>query len=139
MNKKYFLAGALLMALGVVLGAMGAHALEAKLSAAHLASFETGVRYQVYHALALLVISGVADKLRFRRMQVGIQAMLLGLTLFSGSIYALTVGHLIDFPLGSYLWWVTPLGGVLLISAWVILATAVWPKNVPTHQNDRTA
>lgn len=125
------------MALGVVLGAMGAHALEAKLSAHHLASFETGVRYQVYHALALLAISGFADKLRYRRLQVGIQAMLLGLLFFSGSIYALTVGHLIDFPLSAYLWWVTPLGGLLLIAAWIILATAVQPKNLAAHPNDR--
>lgn len=116
------------MALAVVLGAMGAHALERQLDPGQLDAFQTGVRYHLYHALGLLIIASVYDRLRFRRVRVAVQSLLLGLLFFSGSIYALTLGYLLDTQLAAYIWWVTPTGGLLLIAGWCILCAAAWPE-----------
>lgn len=112
------------MALAIVLGAMGAHSLERHLTPEMLDSFETGVRYHVYHALALLIISAVADRLHKNRLKIATVFMLTGTLFFSGSIYLFTAGNLIETNFSKLLWWVTPLGGVLLIAAWVLLITA---------------
>lgn len=112
------------MALAIVLGAMGAHSLERHLTPEMLDSFETGVRYHIYHALALLVVSAVADRLHKNRLKIATVFMLTGTLFFSGSIYLFTVGNLIETNFAKLLWWVTPLGGVLLIAAWGLLITA---------------
>lgn len=127
MKARLFTTAAILMAVAVILGAMGAHALEKHLAPESIESFATGVRYHIYHALALLVIASVYDKLRFPRVRVAVQSLLIGILLFSGSIYALTIGNLVEVALAPYIWWVTPLGGLLLIFGWAVLASAAWP------------
>lgn len=112
------------MALAIVLGAMGAHSLERHLTPEMLDSFETGVRYHIYHALALLIISAVADRLHQNRLKITTVLMLTGILFFSGSIYLFTVGNLIEINFAKLLWWATPLGGVMLIAAWVMLIIA---------------
>jgi uncharacterized membrane protein YgdD (TMEM256/DUF423 family) len=111
------LLGAVLGALGVLAGAFGAHGLKGRLEPDALASFETGVRYQLVHALALLAVGALArgDGGSFRVPTV---LFLLGTLLFSGSIYALVLGG------PRWLGPVTPLGGALLIAGWVALAFA---------------
>ncbi|NVK27177.1 MAG: DUF423 domain-containing protein [Flavobacteriia bacterium] len=109
------MAGAIFMALGVILGAMGAHALEKELTPNALDSFETGVRYQIYHGLALLVLA------RYRAFSKTIlYLMIAGVVLFSGSIYLLTTDELMKISL-SALGPVTPIGGTLLIIGWIVL------------------
>jgi len=104
--------------LSVVFGAFGAHALEDKLDAGKLASWETGVRYQMFHALALLAVALLIDKgwtLRPVTICFGV-----GVLLFSGSIYLLSLGIGPKSLLGP----VTPLGGLTLIIGWAWLAVA---------------
>ncbi|WP_034383267.1 DUF423 domain-containing protein [Deinococcus sp. YIM 77859] len=103
-------AGALLAALGVALGAFGAHALKGRLDPAMLANFETGVRYQMYAALALLVLGTHPAQRRAPLLLLG------GSLIFSGTLYVLA--------LGGARWWgaVTPVGGLLLIAGFVTAA-----------------
>ena len=104
----------------VILGAFGAHALKKVLTLDQLASFETGVRYQMYHALFLLFL-GLNNQLPLKAKKTILILVTLGIVLFSGSIYLLaTMGiSSIDFRAIGF---VTPIGGSLLIIAWGILA-----------------
>jgi uncharacterized membrane protein YgdD (TMEM256/DUF423 family) len=107
---------AVLGALGVVAGALGAHALEGQVPEARLGAFETGVRFHMYHALALLGIGVMMGRGNGRRFRAVAATFVTGIILFSGSLYALV---LTDTPqLGA----VTPFGGVVLIAGWVLLA-----------------
>lgn len=123
MNKTFLGWGAALGLLAVVLGALGAHALKAHLGEASLESFRTGVAYQMYHALFLLVL-GSSAPLAGRIGKAAGYLALLGTLLFSFSIYALTLA-----PLGGMdfraIGWVTPLGGLLMISGWGLLLFGV--------------
>jgi uncharacterized membrane protein YgdD (TMEM256/DUF423 family) len=119
MNKTFLGWGAALGLLAVVLGALGAHVLKAHLGEASLESFRTGVAYQMYHALFLLVLGSSARLLEQAGKAAG-HLVLSGNLLFSFSIYALTLAPLggMDF---SAIGWVTPLGGLLMISGWGLL------------------
>ena len=107
-------AGAVLGALGVALGAFGAHGLKRRVGPEQLAIFETGVRYQLVHALALLA-QGAGPLAGASTVTTCFVA---GVVLFSGSLYALALGA--PRRLGL----VTPFGGALLIACWVALALA---------------
>lgn len=119
MNKTILSCAAFLGLLAVVLGALGAHALKEVLSADSLESYRTGVSYQMFHALFLLFL-GSTTYLEEKFKKAIFLFVLFGILLFSFSIYGLTIGPLagIDF---SVVGWVTPLGGLLLISAWGLL------------------
>lgn len=121
MDRVFFLLGTLFGALGVALGAFGAHALKERLSADLLATFETGVRYQMYHALALVAV--VVALGRWPDSSLAVTAgwlFVAGIILFSGSLYGLA---LLDVRiLGA----VTPLGGVAFIAGWLCLLLAAW-------------
>lgn len=105
--------------LAIILGAFGAHALKKLLSEAQLVSFETGVRYQMYHALFLLFIasSSLIDE---KRKNLIFKFTLSGVFLFSGSIYLLSCYSILPFDFRSF-GFVTPIGGLFLILAWSIL------------------
>lgn len=107
--------GALLMMLSVIFGALGAHALEKVLDADQLDSYETAVRYQVYHALALLIVSRFQAFTKWTR-----NLMIAGTLMFSGSIYILVLDELMGVEF-SFLGPVTPIGGLLLIASWLML------------------
>lgn len=108
--------GALLMAMVVGLGAFGAHALKARLGAEALAWWHTGVLYQALHALGLLAVDRVAAGGGGRPTQVAGVAFLVGMALFSGSLYVMALTDL------RVLGRVTPLGGLSFIVGWVALA-----------------
>jgi len=124
MNFPLFKTACALMALAIVLGAMGAHALERHLSIDQLSSFETGVRYQIYHALALLVIAVSYHHLYSPMAKWGTTLLLAGIACFSGSIYLFTTGNLLDVSFTRYIWWVTPLGGLFFIAGWIMFFRA---------------
>ena len=109
---------ALLAFLAVALGAFGAHTLNELLTTEKLNSFETGVRYQFYHSLALLIIGLNANKLNATAL-IG-KFMLIGIVFFSFSIYLLSLQELIGINL-SLLGPITPIGGLLLMISWLIL------------------
>lgn len=110
----------LLLALATVLGAFGAHALKAQLAPDRLQVYETAVRYHFFHALGLL---GIGLTLRFvatAPVRWAALLVLVGVVLFSGSLYALTFGA--PRPLGI----VTPFGGLALIAGWISYAVGLW-------------
>lgn len=110
------ISGAVLMMLGVILGALGAHALEKTgLSADSLESYETAVRYQIYHGLALLILG--QSKYLSKTL---IWLFIIGVLMFSVSIYLLVTDELFNADF-SFLGPITPIGGVLLILGWCLL------------------
>ncbi|WP_372916805.1 DUF423 domain-containing protein [Salegentibacter sp.] len=119
MNKQFLVAGSIFGFLGVIIGAFATHGLGPLLEEASLKSFETGVKYQIYHALLLLIIGGF--KIPGLKKLTGVFYLLVvGVILFSGSIYLLATNDLtlIDFRSIAL---ITPIGGSLLILAWLIL------------------
>ena len=120
MNRRIVLAGVILIIVAIILGAFGAHALKEVLTNQRLTSFETGIRYQVYHGLALLMLGFNSNKLLFELKWVT-RLIFTGVLLFSVSIYCLAMQDVIGVSL-KFLGPVTPLGGVLMIVGWSILA-----------------
>ena len=118
MNNKLISIAALLAFLSVAIGAFGAHTLNELLTTEKLNSFETGVKYQFYHSLALLIIGLNANKLNATAL-IG-KFMLIGIVFFSFSIYLLSLQELIGINL-SILGPITPIGGGLLMISWLIL------------------
>ena len=119
MNKKIISTAAFLGMIAIVLGAFGAHALKKVLSMEQLATFETGVKYQMYHALFLLFLglnTSFSETIKKRIFNL----VLFGVILFSGSIYLLAISDLMAFDFKK-IGFVTPIGGLFLITAWAIV------------------
>jgi uncharacterized membrane protein YgdD (TMEM256/DUF423 family) len=114
--------GALLAALAVLAGAFGAHALKGALTPVALAAFETAVRYQFFHALALLVIAGLLERPRHGAVTGAAWTLLLGILFFSGSLYLLTLTPM-RWP-GPF----TPVGGLFFLIGWLTLAWGLWRR-----------
>lgn len=119
MNRTSVITGIVLIVIAIILGAFGAHALKEKLEPAQLNSFEVGVRYQMYHGLALLAIGLAATQLKFS-LKAFNSLIIAGVIAFCFSIYFLAIQDLIGVKL-SFLGPITPIGGSLLIIAWIIL------------------
>ena len=115
--------GAALGALGVAFGAFGAHALKTKLSSEDLAIFETAVRYQMYHAIALVGLAGWMDRLPSARLRWASILFGVGVAVFSGSLYLLVTTGLRWF--GA----ITPFGGLALIVGWILVVLASLERN----------
>jgi len=118
MDRNFLLLGAVAGFLGVALGAFGAHGLRGRLSPEMLAVFETGVRYHMYHALALVLVSLVMNRMSGWLLQTAGWSFVAGIVLFSGSLYALAIGGVT--ALGA----VTPIGGLAFLIGWACLAFA---------------
>jgi uncharacterized membrane protein YgdD (TMEM256/DUF423 family) len=119
MNNRWILPLAgVLVALATIFGAFGAHALQSRLAPERLQIYETAVRYQFYHALGLLVIGWIARTADVALLRWSAVLVVVGIVLFSGSIYALSFGG--ARPLGI----ITPFGGLALIAGWVLFAVA---------------
>ncbi len=119
MNKAILVTASILGIIGIILGAFAAHGLKQMITTESIQTFETGVKYQMYHALFLLVVgasSMVQDK--FKRFIFCL--VLVGIFFFSGSIYALATNSISTFDFKT-IGFITPIGGLLLISAWVVL------------------
>ena len=114
--------------LAVILGAFGAHGLKGKLSAESLVSFETGVRYQFLHALAIFAAVWLADRSGLTLPLVAGALFVVGMVLFSGSIYLLATRTLLGIESWRWLGPITPLGGLCFIAGWVVLLVAVMRK-----------
>ncbi len=105
-------------AIAVILGAMGAHALKAKLEPESLKSFETAVRYQAWHAIALLALG--LSSYPLKQLKAIVLCWIIGIFLFSGSIYLLSTSLITGFEL-RFLGPVTPIGGLFFIAGWCLL------------------
>lgn len=128
MDKKIISTGAILGMIAIILGAFGAHALKKVLSMEELSTFETGVRYQMYHAFFLLFI-GMINDLSQKAKKTIYNLVLFGVLLFSGSIYVLATNSLTSFDFKT-IGFITPIGGLLLILAWGILLFHTLMKKV---------
>jgi uncharacterized membrane protein YgdD (TMEM256/DUF423 family) len=117
-DRLFIRLGAVAGFVGVALGAFGAHALRARLSADHLAVFETGVRYQLVHALALVLVGLLISRRPARLTIAAGWCFTVGIVLFSGSLYVLSITGTTAVGI------VTPLGGLFFLAGWACLALA---------------
>ena len=114
--KNYLVLTAILGIFTIILGAFGSHALASKLSIESLNSFETAVQYQFYHVIVLLFVN-TYSKFSNKIKKNASLLFFLGILFFSGSIYLITIGGIA----AKTIWYVTPLGGLLLIAGWSYL------------------
>ncbi len=119
-EQLFAAAGALLAAASVTAGAFGSHVLKQRLPPEMLGVFETGVRYQMHHALALLAVAWAYERWAGPLIQSAGWFFIAGMVMFCGSLYALA------FSRAG--WWgaVTPVGGAAIIAGWILLGTGVW-------------
>ena len=122
MSKKVILTGATFIVLAIIIGAFGAHEMKDVLTDAQSKSFETGVRYQTYHGIALLVLGFNASKIK--SIDTILYLIIAGVVIFSGSIYLLATKDVIGLSI-SFLGPITPLGGLLMISAWIVFSVRI--------------
>lgn len=130
MEKKYFKIGVIFAFTSVMAGAFGAHLLKDLLSASEVSSFKTGVRYQMFHALGIIILSLNQDKFTNTLNRV-LQIMSFGVIFFSFSIYLLSLQNILNISL-SFLGIITPLGGLFLITSWILLFFII-KKNDSSH------
>lgn len=119
MDRAFALAGALSAFIAVAAGAFGAHALRAKLAPDLLAVFETGARYQMYHALALIAVAWAANHWPGTPVRAAGLLFIGGTVLFSGSLYLLALTG------ARWLGAITPLGGLLFLAGWAALGIGI--------------
>ena len=120
MDRLFAVLGSCSALLAVAAGAFGAHALRQRLPGDLLAAFETGARYQMYHALALLLLAWAVTRWPVAPVRAAGWLFVGGTTLFSGSLYLLALT-------GQRVWGaVTPLGGLLFLAGWLALAVGIW-------------
>ena len=122
-NRKLAAASALLLALGIAMGALGAHGLEKSISESYLHTFETGVKYQIYSALGLLILSLSGIEIKGAN-----RLIVSGSCIFSFSLYLLSMNELWGNGLRK-LGAVTPIGGVLMIAGWCWVAWTLLKRN----------
>jgi len=111
----WIIIGSVLAALAVSIGAFGAHGLKSKVSSEDLVIFETGVRYQMYHSLGLILIGILGFHYPLNIIQLPAILFLIGIIIFSGTLYLI--------PLTGLRWFgaITPIGGTALIAGWIVL------------------
>ncbi|MFD2517091.1 DUF423 domain-containing protein [Salinimicrobium flavum] len=119
MKRRILISGALLGIIGIILGAFAAHGLKPLLNTEAISTFETGVKYQMYSALFLLIVGGLplaSEKVK----SICFYLTVIGILFFSGSIYFLATNTLTSFDF-RVIALITPVGGTLLIAAWLVL------------------
>ncbi|EDP71177.1 hypothetical protein FBALC1_01797 [Flavobacteriales bacterium ALC-1] len=123
MNKKLLITGSVLGILGIALGAFAAHGLEKLVGADAIKTFETGVRYQIYHAFFLLII-GSSSFVNLKLKKIILYLVIIGVIFFSGSIYGLATNELSNFDFKAIAL-ITPVGGLSLIIAWIVMLIGI--------------
>jgi len=119
MDRKIFLLACVTGGLGVILGAFAAHGLKPLLSVSAFDSFNTGIRYQMYHAFLLFFI-GITTQVKPKQKSILFKLISIGVLLFSGSIYLLSTNDLTPFNF-KVIGFITPIGGLFLIASWLLL------------------
>ena len=133
MRKTFLRLGSLFAMLSVVLGAFGAHALENAIEPEQLETFEIGVRYQFYHALALIGVGLLSYWRKAKLLPWAGWLFVIGILLFSGSIYLLALRELLQIDIG----WVgpiTPIGGTLFIIGWALFLISTYQDNQRSYR-----
>ncbi len=120
MERLFFLVGSISALIAVVLGAFGAHGLKGRLTTEMLNAFEVGVRYQMYHALALLAVAGALSRWPRAEVTAAGWRFVAGTIIFSGSLYLLSLTGV------RWIGAITPIGGVAFLLGWLSLVWGVW-------------
>jgi uncharacterized membrane protein YgdD (TMEM256/DUF423 family) len=118
--------GAFLAGITIAMGALGAHALKDILNAAQLQTYETAVRYQMYHVFALLLIGILQNQYPQLTLSICKKLLLVGMLLFGGSIYLVLFLTHVSVPIPFWIYLITPLGGLCYISSWLLLAAKLY-------------
>ena len=129
MHKRFITTGALLAAIAVALGAFGAHGLKKIVAAETVQTFQTGVQYQMYHALALLLTGLLYEKCFQKFARIAGVLFIIGIILFSGSLYLLTAGKAAETTSFDRSGIITPFGGIAFIAGWLFLFVAAMRKS----------
>ena len=129
MHKRFLSAGAILGALAVVLGAFGAHSLKEIVPPETVTTFQTGVQYQMYHALALLATAIIYERFSNKLVKYAGTCFIIGIVLFSGSLYLLTILKATETVGVNKIGIITPFGGLFFIAGWLLLFAGVVKKN----------
>jgi uncharacterized membrane protein YgdD (TMEM256/DUF423 family) len=127
MYKPAMIAGTLFAALAVILGAFGAHALKTRVPLDQLSIFETGIRYHFYHSFALLITGIAYSNFPYKTLKLATTFFIIGIIMFSGSLYAMTVLHMYGQGIGPA-GVITPIGGLFFIMGWIELFLGVVKK-----------
>lgn len=125
MHRTFFKLGSALAALAVVFGAFGAHLLKDHLAPDKLNSFQTGVQYQMLHSIAIIIAGLLYRHYGSKQLKRSGFAFLLGIVLFSGSIYTWILLEQFTSPAASFVIMVTPVGGLLFIAGWLFMFLSV--------------
>lgn len=126
------------MAFAVIIGAFGAHSLQDMVTPENISTFETGARYQVYHSLAIIMIGILLYFRKTSLMPVAGWLFLAGIVCFSGSLYLLSFAELVNLPT-SLIGPVTPIGGLLFIAGWIVLAASTFQDNEKRYRKANEA
>jgi len=128
MQKTFLIIGIILSGLAVALGAFGAHGLKKLVDAQTVANYQTGVQYQMYHALALLVVGMLSTRFPNSFLNYSGFLFIAGIVCFSGSLYLLSSYKAMNKAVPTFVYPITPLGGLFFILGWVMLLVAVVRK-----------
>ena len=128
MYKLFLVIGTLLAGLSVALGAFGAHGLKKVVSAESVATYQTGVHYQMYHALAIILVAILAERFLNSYIHYAGFFFLAGVVLFSGSLYLIVSMHAMGKAVPTLIGILTPIGGMLMIIGWVLLLIGILKK-----------
>ena len=122
MDRFFFVTACLFGFLGVALGAFAAHGLKTQLDANLLVTFETGVRYQMYHAFALIAVAMAYTKWPTKGLIISGWMFIVGIILFSGSLYVLSLSGIRSLGM------ITPFGGLAFLAGWLCMAWSVFKR-----------
>lgn len=128
MQKIYLVIGSLLAGLAVVLGAFGAHGLKKVVSPENVAVYQTGVQYQMYHALGLIVIGILSERIVNDFLSYAGVLFVAGVVLFSGSLYLIVSLYAMNKAVPTAVGILTPIGGLLFILGWICLLISLLKK-----------
>jgi uncharacterized membrane protein YgdD (TMEM256/DUF423 family) len=126
--KLFLILGTLLAALSVALGAFGAHGLKKLVDADTIGIYQTGVQYQMYHALALIAVGILAQRIDNAWINYAGFLFIGGIVFFSGSLYLLSSFRAMNKVVPGFVYPITPLGGILFILGWIFLLFALLKK-----------
>jgi len=136
-QRRIYYTGCFFGAIAVIILALAAHYLEGKLTTKQLQAVKTGAEIQLIHACLIILFASGTTKLNPVKLQRGLWILIAGISCFSFSIYLLSVRDLINLPVLKFLGPVTPLGGLLIISAWFIFISAFSSKSVTYEGNPK--
>jgi uncharacterized membrane protein YgdD (TMEM256/DUF423 family) len=128
MHKMFLIIGTILAGLAVALGAFGAHGLKKIVDADTVAIYQTGVQYQMYHALALLAVGILAERVQNGILNYAGFLFIAGIVLFSGSLYLIASLKAMNKEISTGVGIMTPIGGMLFIFGWILLLFALLKK-----------